>query len=620
MHRIALAATILGMLSAAAEGQPKIPAGGATAVSFSPEAPVRLFVAPDAQAAGAWIPVEGMPFQRAFQATLTARPQRVWDVRIEVDVERPFAQDDAMLLSFWMRSPHSEDETGAGVANVHVVPGADRASYRATATAGKEWRHWQQPFRVPAGAIPARAQVLLYLGTHPQVVEIADLQLLNYGPDFDMGTLVGPGPGYEGREAGAAWRQEARARIDRIRKAGLEVSVVAAGDTPVQNARVHVAMKRHAFTFGTAVSTRMLSDSPANYPFKSGRRGRKPITFTWEDAQQYRSILASYFNCVTFESALRPSAWERQTKGQAPLKDMHVILTEQAVPWLQSQGIAIRGHYLGWSPMGKISGQDRFIGKTDEHRRWLWNHMADVLPKTPYVSEWDTINHIVGWGKTYESEYGGLDIHAEILAEARRLAPHVLHAVNEGQVLPGGKRREEYEQIIRFLMGKGQTPDAIGFMAHFGSSSLTPPKELLSVYDRFAELVPRLQLTELDVETDDEELQADYLRDCLIASFSHPDMAGIILWGFWQNQHWKPDAALWRSDWTLKPSGQAFVDLVSKEWWTDETLTTGPDGVCRLRGFLGNYSITVESGGKTRTVSVDLERPGKTLQIGLVGD
>ena len=43
------------------------------------------------------------------------------------------------------------------------------------------------------------------------------------------------------------------------------------------------------------------------------------------------------------------------------------------------------------------------------------------------------------------------------------------------------------------------------------------------------------------------------IRDVMIASFSHPNFIAIVQWGFWEKMHWKPAAALWREDWTLKP-------------------------------------------------------------------
>lgn len=177
--------------------------------------------------------------------------------------------------------------------------------------------------------------------------------------------------------------------------------------------------------------------------------------------------------------------------------------------------------------------------------------MADVLPATAdYVTEWDTINHIIGWGKhTYEKEYGGKELYTEIMAEARRLAPDATHAIKEGAVLQDGYKRKPYKDFIRFLNDQGQAPDVVGFMGHFGLSTLTPPEEMLQVSDEFAEIAPNLQLSEFDVEAgDDKELQADFFRDVMIAAFSHPNYNAIVQWGFWERTHWKSAAALWRDD------------------------------------------------------------------------
>ncbi len=90
------------------------------------------------------------------------------------------------------------------------------------------------------------------------------------------------------------------------------------------------------------------------------------------------------------------------------------------------------------------SSEKKFVGNPKAHREWLWAHMNDVLPATSeFATEWDTINQIFGWGKhTYDKEYGGAEIYAEIMAEARRLAPNATHAINEGKVLPDGYKRE----------------------------------------------------------------------------------------------------------------------------------------------------------------------------------
>ncbi len=123
--------------------------------------------------------------------------------------------------------------------------------------------------------------------------------------------------------------------------------------------------------------------------------------------------------------------------------------------------------------------------------------------------------------------------------------------------------------------------------------------------------------TEFTVDAHDEQGQARYLRDFLTAVFSHPSTDAFTMWGFWEGKMYSPLAALIRKDWTLKPNGRAWMDLVLKEWWTDGTATTGPDGSCTMRGFLGEYKITVTVVGREKSTLVNLTRPAVTTVLAL---
>ena len=221
--------------------------------------------------------------------------------------------------------------------------------------------------------------------------------------------------------------------------------------------------------------------------------------------------------------------------------------------------------------------------------------MQEKLPAIgDRVAEWDVVNHIAGWGTRIADVMGSDHVYAEITRRARELAPGVEMWINEGGILPRGDRRDEYERLARLLVEAGAAPDGIGFMGHFGASSLTPPEEILQVMDRFAAIVPRLQLTEFDVGVGpDPDLQADYLGDVMTAAFSHPAVVGIVMWGFWEGRHWRRDdlAHLYTQDWQIRPAGQRWRDLVFKEWWTNETLRTDAAGDVRTRVFRGSYSI-----------------------------
>ena len=39
------------------------------------------------------------------------------------------------------------------------------------------------------------------------------------------------------------------------------------------------------------------------------------------------------------------------------------------------------------------------------------------------------------------------------------------------------------------------------------------------------------------------------------------------MWGFWEGEIYRRERALYRADWSAKPSGTMFEDLVFNEWW-----------------------------------------------------
>ena len=430
-----------------------------------------------------------------------------------------------------------------------------------------------------------------------------DLKLaLRPGDDAASLTRLAVGGDYAGREPDAPWRRLAAARIEALRKAPLRVRVEDSEGQPVEGAEVHVAMRRHAFEFGTAVRAYLFAEEDP-------------------DGRRYRDEVERLYNTVVFENDFKWVAWDL---AQSETHDRYRVswLTE-AVRWLDEKEIGLRGSPLLWPPLNRTSMRpDSVIALADHPDRlrqaWLGNIRTRLPALTALadVHDWDTINHITGWGQTTTNVLGA-DFNAEVMALARELAPDAEHWVNEGSVITTKSRVVPYERDVRDLIERGAAPDGIGFMGHFADGTFTPPDTVYALFDRFARLVPRLKITELDVQTLDDTLQAEYLRDVMTVAFSHPAVEGVVMWGFWEGAHWRPNAALYREDWTPKPAGEAWERLVLDEWWTDETLATDADGAARLRGFLGDYVVTARHGGREASADLRLRREGDTLVLTL---
>lgn len=174
------------------------------------------------------------------------------------------------------------------------------------------------------------------------------------------------------------------------------------------------------------------------------------------------------------------------------------------------------------------------------------------------------------------------------------------------------KHTDNFERTAKLLLEKGAPLSGLGFQGH--GNALSIPK-VQANFERFAKLGVPLMVTEFDIVTPDEPLQADWTRDLMTLTFAQPSSSGFMLWGFWDGKHWLGDAPLFYPDWTLKPSGKAWVDLVFGAWKTDVTAQSGADGVYQTRGFLGDYEITVSKGGKTKTLKTTLPRAGQSVRV-----
>ena len=482
-----------------------------------------------------------------------------------------------------------------------------------TCGSGRDWEQHFLSVVAPADQPDGTTQLTFHLAYAEQAVEVGGLDILNYGGRLEREALPMTRTTYDGRGPDAPWRAEAAARIERHRKADLTVRVVDAAGGPVAGAPVHVAMTRHAFGFGTAVDAWLLAITRDEYDaLPDDRRA----LYSWEDVLKYRQVVERNFNKAVLENDLKTGGWLAGANNRGT--QFRREYTDRALAWLGERNFTVRGHYGVWGPVSAGDSWNTGAHNTTDpgYDRYLIEHLREEVPAVgDRVDEWDAINHIVGWGETLEDRYG-VKFYAEVLAEMRKLAPPGVELwVNEGNIVSDGGQIEPYLQVIRDLIALGERPDGAGFMGHFRDGSLIAPADVPALYDRFAALVPALQLTELDYETLDRELQAEYFRDFLTVSFSHPAVTGVVQWGFWEGRHWRPDAGLWAHNWNLRPVGRAYRDLVLGEWWTDATVRTGPDGTATVRGFLGEYRVTVGEGDARQTVEVTLGGDGATREV-----
>ena len=609
----------------AGAGWQAAPEGGVSLLpDATPEDDLFLSLQPGAAATQATLdvdPADGVPFDRAVRVAVTNPGDEQWSVQLVLNTVGDVAAGDTVLLTFFARGGGGDSGPVRAEAYLQQIGGSYSKLASAEVAAGGAWTQYLAPAGVSAAQPDGTHQFVVHLGFQPQTVEIGGLEILNYGDRFAPEELPRTRVTYDGRDPAADWRAAADRRIDQLRKADLTVEVVDQYGRAVDGAAVRAEMTRHEFGFGTAVDAFLLGVTETEFAASLDWASRG---MTWQDVRTYRDTVEANFNKVVLENDLKLGGWlagESNDNGR-----FRRVWTDRALDWLAERDIEVRGHYGVWGVIDPgdtwdTGGFDTSGGRDSGYDRFLLDHLEDKIPAVgARVAEWDAVNHPVGWGPETLLDRYGIEFYRDVFARMRELAPGAELWINEDQILSGDGNLEPYLALVNDLIAAGQTPDGVGFMGHFTEGSLLGVPDLLDRLDRFAAVVPKLQLTELDVFSYDRELQADYLGDVLTAAFSHEAMDGVVQWGFYESNHWRPEASLWREDWSLRPSGERFRELLFDRWWTDEAVQTDGDGAASIRGFKGNYTVTVTVGEEAQTFDTVLADGGQVLRAVVQSD
>ena len=460
----------------------------------------------------------------------------------------------------------------------------------AAALAGTAWKKVQFPFALTRAYDKGQAEVYFTLGFREQTVEIGSVELVNYGTSKKVAELPFTKLGYGGSEPGAAWRKAAEERIEKVRKGDLTVVVKDKAGKPVRGAQVSVRMRRHAFLFGTAVSG----------PALSGRLNA-------DNLAKYKQQIVQLFNAAVMENDLKWPQWSVVESRPATLA---------AVDWLRDNRLQVRGHNLVWPSWRNTNVKAAVDAKDDPAAlaKVILDHITETTTALRgRLVDWDVINETF----TNHDLMDILGRHAMVdwFKAARAGDPEARLFINDFNILEGDDKahQDDYAATIQYLIDQQAPMDGIGLQSHF-PARLTPMDELMKRLERFAAFGRDLEITEFDIDSADEATQADYTRDFMTAIFSHPSVKAFMMWGFWEGSHWRPRGAMLRRDWSVKPNGEAYQDLVFKRWWTNADGKTGPQGAFATRGFLGDYEIEAKAGGKAKTVRVNLSREGARVE------
>ena len=547
------------------------------------------YPSPDASAIFSTIGVAGQSFNQARSIQTKRSFANPWDAGLVVNAAASVAKDDVIAGEIWLRRVSAVTPDGAGYAQLNFERNSGDYLKSLAVSIVEDvgvWTRLRFAFRSLDNFPVGSAQVSVFLGYGPQAIQLGGLRMTNYGASVSLGSFTNEMT-YSGRSLLAPWRAAAASRIEQLRRSDLTVEVRDLMGRKVPGAVVDVRMKRHAFGFGSAVNGSLL--------FKSG------VPY-----DHYRQVVTQWFNKVVIENDLKWPSWEGNRN-----------LGVNSVNWLRQRGIAVRGHNLIWPGVEFLPADvPPLFAAPDSLRTRINSHFTNELGLLAgKCVEWDVINE-PPVQRDVMNVLGDAEMNAW-MRTARALDPKAKLFINDYDnieaLIPNNPHANTFFGICSNMVRTGVPLDGIGLQGHY-LGALPSLTQVLSTMDRFATLGPDLEITEFDVDVADPAAQAEYTRDLLTAGFSHPKSIGILLWGFWESSHWRPNAALFNAAWNMRPNGVAYSNLVFSTWWTQTNGIADGAGALSLRGFKGDYEIRLHPAIGSFATNISLLSP-TTIQL-----
>ena len=481
----------------------------------------------------------------------------------------PVKKGDVLMARFDMRCLYSKQETGKGEVNFYLE---DSKTYDKSVSlplsVNSTWKTFNIPFVALFDMPTGQASICFSFGALAQKIEFKNIEVLNFEQKIKKENLPETKFTYSGRENDAPWRREALKRIDELRKAQLVIKVVDRNGHPIKNATVTAKLIKSKFLFGTAVSAPLLASASPT-------------------ALIYKEKVKQLFNTVVMENGLKWRPW---------INTQRQLETKKAVDWILQNHLNLRGHNLVWPSQRFTPGVYKTpSGFVDGFQDSIDNHIIDVANYAKgKVIAWDVINEML-----HETDYFKTMPRTEAahwFKLIKKIDPKAQLFLNDYGMLNDQTSPTmigRFIALVKELKSYGAPVEALGVQAHLGRQPRNPT-DVISDLNLLSDTGLPIQITEFDIDTPDEQLQADYTRDFLIACFSHPAITGFTMWGFWEGVHWKPNAAMFRKNWTEKPNEKVWKDLVTKQWITSFSKKSDSLGLVKERAFLGDYEVAVE--------------------------
>ena len=492
-------------------------------------------------------------------------------------------KDDVMLLSFKVRCVEGGSADNVGIMQLQIQEKESGKYQKSTFEKVICPHEWKEIF-IPLTGVDNANEVGIRPAFNMQTIEIKDFVIVKYN---DIKAEELPFSAYDIYDLGfmgedAEWRKEAFKRIEDIRRGDFSVIVKDKEGNVIPDADVEFDMFEHQFQIGSSVRTSYYNNETAAKLFSENfNSGVSEGAMKW----------ATYMG----EERYRIEADDLITRGTEDLKIKY-----------------FRGHALIWEVAGKTSAGNVMVpldvqesakaGDKEAVMKAAEQWMRDIMPKfKDKLTDWDVTNESIL--NTAFTKYLGNEIYKDFYTLARDIDPSVNLYYNENAAF---KNQREFFDNLDLFNSLGIDYDGVGIQTHRdGKDFLYDTREVIEFYNKIrTEYGKRIKVTEYSCNMEDKNMQANYLRDMIIAAYAEENMDGFLFWGYWDGSNFKPHSPFYDKEFNLKPAGKVFQDLFYNKWWTkDAKAKTDSEGKASVKGYYGDYDVTVTYNGKTKTVS-----------------
>lgn len=404
--------------------------------------------------------------------------------------------------------------------------------------------------------------------------------------------------------------------IEKYRKGWCKIRLTDEDGQPLANKTVTVDQQTHDFKFGAHIF--MLDE------FESE-----------EDNKKFREMFREYFNLATvpfYWDGLEPEEGKPRYDKNSK-KVYRRPAPELCMEYCEENGIDTKLHCLvydkftpDWLPKQDMAAMEKAYEERFRQiaERYSGRMMEfEVINETLCEAAWITDSVIMEKRDLVEWAF----------ALSRKHLPYETLVINEGNpidMLVDHDYRAPYFMQIEKCLQNGVEIDKIGLQHHLfvgaqakteeeydaavrgNAIKMADPVRNFKMLDLMAEFGLPLEMTEVTIPTfgdtqEDEELQAELLKNLYSIWFSHPSVNTIVYWNqiegycYISPRHtWNENncrGGLFHHDLTPKKSALMLKKLINEDWHTKLTLTTDENGYAEFRGFYGEY--TAECDGST---------------------